>query len=71
MPISKGDRRNFQTILEAARRGDLALLECVDTESGTPRSVVCAVNRRDQEFEFVQLAKLFHGNPYNELEPPK
>ena len=60
MPISEGDRSNFETILSAAQRGDLALLECVDTASGETHSVLCAVNRYAKEYEFVPLAKLFH-----------
>lgn len=70
MAIGRGDRRNFDTILKAARNGDLALLECVDTASGEKRSVVCAVNRDGDGFAFVPLAKLFTGNPYDELTPP-
>jgi hypothetical protein len=70
MAIQQGDRANFQTILDAAKRGDLALLECVDITSGTPLCVVCAVNKRGNELEFVPLAKLFGGNPYGEVLPP-
>lgn len=47
-----------------------AKLECVDAASGEPRSVVCAVNRQGEEYFFVPLAKLFTGNPYDELSPP-
>ena len=71
MPISEGDRSNFETILSAAQRGDLTLLECVDTASGETHRVLCAVNRHAKEFEFVPLAKLFHRDPYAELEPPR
>ena len=70
MPISDGDRSNFETILSAAQRGDLALLECLDAASGETRCVLCAVNRHAKEYEFVPLAALFHRDPYAELEPP-
>ena len=49
---------------------DLALLECIDSSSGEVRSVVCAVNRSGETFEFVPLAKLFAGDPYEEVMPP-
>jgi hypothetical protein len=71
MAIQKGDRQNFETILNAAKNGDLALLECADASSGEKRSVVCAVNRDGKDFVFVPLAKLFIGNPYDELTPPE
>lgn len=71
MAIQKGDRRNFETMLEAAKNGDLALLECADAASGEKRSVVCAINRDSKDFVFVPLAKLFIGNPYDELTPPE
>jgi hypothetical protein len=70
MAIQKGDKKNFETILKAAKKGDLALLECQDADSGEARSVICAVNRNGEGFEFVPLAKLFAGNPYDEVTPP-
>jgi hypothetical protein len=71
MAIQKSDRQNFETILNAAKNGDLALLECADASSGEKRSVVCAVNRDGKDFVFVPLAKLFIGDPYDELSPPE
>jgi hypothetical protein len=70
MAIQKGDKKNFETILNAAKNGDLALLECQDAGSGEARSVICAVNRNGEGFEFVPLARLFAGNPYDEVTPP-
>ena len=70
MAIGKGDRQNFETMLEAARQGDLALLECIDSNSGEVRNVICAVNRSGETFELVPLAKLFVGDPYEEVMPP-
>ena len=71
MALHQGDKKNFDTILNAAKNGDLALLECADAASGEKRSVVCAVNRDGTDFVFVPLAKLFIGNPYDELTPPE
>jgi Family of unknown function (DUF6117) len=69
MALQKGDKKNFQTLLNAASNGHLALLECLDAASGETRSVVCAVNHVGEEYEFVPLAKLFTGNPYDEITP--
>ena len=71
MALGKGDKRNFETILNAASNGDLALLECADAKSGEQRSVICAINRDGMDFKFVPLAVLFTGNPYDELIPPE
>jgi hypothetical protein len=53
--ISEHARHNFNTLLRAARNGDLALLECADTE-GDLVDVVCAVNEDAEAFEFVPIA---------------
>jgi hypothetical protein len=71
MSISKGYQTNFDTISKAAKSGRLALMECVDAATGKPVITVCAVNRVEGEFEFVPLAKMFDGNPYEELVPPQ
>lgn len=70
MAIGKGDKQNFETLLKAAKQNDLALLECQDITTGENRSVLCAVNRSQDGFEFIPLAKLFVANPYDELRPP-
>jgi hypothetical protein len=70
MTISKGHKANFETLKKAADNGDLALMECVDAKTGKPVIAVCAVNRVGDEFEFVPMAKMFDGNPYDELVPP-
>lgn len=71
MAIKKGYKDNFTTLQDAARNGDLALLECNDATSGKPVMAICAVNRcKGGDVQFVPLAKLFDGNPYEELIPP-
>ena len=70
MAIGKGDKQNFETLIKAAKHDDLALLECQDITTGENRSVLCAVNRSQDGFEFIPLAKLFAANPYEELRPP-
>lgn len=63
--IEGGYRANFTTLLKAAKHGDLALLDCQDKVTGKPVRVVVVVNRIDGEFEFLPLAKLFDGDPYD------
>ena len=68
--IKKGYKLNFETLLAAAINGDLALVECTDQE-GRPVMTVCAVFMDDEGmYNTVPLAKLFDGNPYEELNPP-
>jgi hypothetical protein len=70
MALLPGYKANFETLQRASDVGDLALMECTDKATGLPVAVVCAVNRVNGEFEFAPLAKLFDGNPYDELLPP-
>lgn len=70
MAISQSYRQNFETLRRAADSGHLALLECQDKATGKVVNVVVALNRHSGEFQFVPLAKLFDGNPYDELNPP-
>ena len=72
MTIQKGYKANFMTMKAAFANGDVCLLECTDTATGKPVIVVCAAqSHANGDTTFVPLAKMFDGNPYNELEPPK
>jgi hypothetical protein len=69
--ILPGHKANLNTIVAAAKAGHLALMDCADAATGKPVVVLCAVNRESNgDYGFVPLAKLFDGNPYNELQPP-
>ena len=71
MPLSPGDKANFETLQTAALHRDLALMECQLVSTGEAVAVICAVNRElDQSFTFVPLAQLFIGDPYSLLNPP-
>ena len=70
MTISEGYKTNFDTLLRAVHSGDAALLECQDARTGAQAIVICAVQRDGEEYQFVPLARLFDGNPYEELNPP-
>ena len=69
MAIAEGYGTDLETLIQAAKDDNLCLLECTNKE-GNQVVVVCAVNFVDGEYEFVPLAKMFDGNPYEELQPP-
>ncbi len=69
--IEPGYRINFQTLQNACKAGSLALLDCRDKATGLPVRVIVAVNDEpDGGCSFVPLARMFDGNPYDELDPP-
>lgn len=70
MTIPAGHATNFDTMLRAAANGHLALLECKDARTGEPVYTVVMVSRRGDEFEFVPVARMFEGNPYDHVIPP-
>jgi hypothetical protein len=63
-------RDNFNTLDQAFIDGDACLLECTDRATGRPVYVICAVNRRNPDYELVPFARLFDDNPYELLVPP-
>ncbi|HPM82569.1 MAG TPA: DUF6117 family protein [Candidatus Anammoximicrobium sp.] len=71
MPLSVGDKQNFDTLRRAMLAGDAALLECQSVATGSPVAVICAANRlTGGGAEFVPLAMLFADNPYRAINPP-
>jgi hypothetical protein len=67
-----GYAHNFKTLIAAVENGDISMLACVDKATGKDVAVICAVVRcPNDQFEFVPVAKLFDGNPYDELLPPE
>ena len=78
MAIAKGYKANFETLKKAFDHDSVCLVECTDKATGKPVMTICMVNViKDpnmivkDEFEFVPVAKLFDGNPYEEVSPPK
>ena len=60
MAIAKGHKANFNTLVEAIRAGDVALMECELAATGENVAVICAANRLpDGEVEFAPFAMLF------------
>lgn len=70
MAIPDGHKNNFSTLLRAAAAEDLALMECTKVDTGDLVYVICAVHMDGEEYVFTPLAKLFGGNPYEEILPP-
>jgi hypothetical protein len=61
---------NFQTLLRAAKDGNLALMECTDAITGERRYVVCAGGREGTDFLFTPFGHLADGNPFDAYVPP-
>lgn len=70
MALLKGHKTNFNTMLRAGRNGDLALMECTDAVTGNSVTVICMVGRDKDEFVMTPVAKMFDGNPYEEVRSP-
>jgi hypothetical protein len=73
MAIPEGYKANFNTMVQAADDGMLALVECTRKADGEKIYVICAVNYNPDEkegYELIPVAKLFDGNPYEEVIPP-
>ena len=71
MSIPDHARANFETLQRAAADGNLALMECVDAATGTPRYVICAAGRDGEDFVFTPFGHLAEGNPYEAYVPPE
>jgi hypothetical protein len=71
MALTHGYKKNFETLRRAVFQGDAALMECQVAATGEVVAVVCAVNRLPNgDVEFVPIATMFAGNPYEMLNPP-
>ena len=74
MAIPDYARSNFETLMKAAKAGDLALMECTEIASGEIRYVLCAVGRGADQFgdDYVMtpFGHLTPGNPYDAYIPP-
>jgi len=70
MSIPDYARRNFQTLLRAADGGNLALMECLDAQTGEKRYVICAVGRDCGNYVFTPFGHLADGNPFDAYLPP-
>lgn len=70
MAIPEHSRANFETLVEAAKAGDLALMECTEVATGETRYVLCAVCRDGDNYVMTPFGHLAPGNPYEAYIPP-
>ncbi|MCF8710438.1 DUF6117 family protein [Rhizorhapis sp. SPR117] len=70
MAIPDHARANFETLVRAAKAGDLALMECTEVASGEIRYVLCAVGRDRGDYVMTPFGHLAPGNPYETYTPP-
>lgn len=74
--LKPGDTANFETLRRAFKHEDVCLVECQDKKTGSYVAVICATQwtpapeGEESEGTLVPLAKLFEGNPYDELLDP-
>ena len=63
--------KNFQTLGEAFKAGQVALVECRIKATGEVVATICTTYVDDQgEINFVPFATFLNGNPYELLDPP-
>ena len=68
--VSKKARLLFDNVCAAAHEHELCLTECTDRRTGKKVNVICATTTEDGVVRLRPLARLFSGNPYNEVAPP-
>lgn len=62
---------NFETLMTAMSHGDVAMVTCEDIKTKQPIEVICvAVQGESGETQMIPFAKMFAGNPYDEVHPP-
>lgn len=70
MAIPDYARTNFETLVKAAKAGNLALMECTEAQSGEIRYVICAVGRDEADYVMTPFGHLASANPYEAYIPP-
>ena len=71
MALNKAHQQNLETLIRAAKDGNLCLMECTEIATGEPRAVICAVQPDSTgKIVFVPFGHLCPGNPYEAYEPP-
>lgn len=72
MALGAGDVANFKTLQRAMLNRDCALVECTDAVTGNPVAVLCAMSADPHgNVTMTPLARLFDGNPYEQVRPPE
>jgi len=63
-------KANFETLTGAFKQGDVALMECYDTQAQEKVAVICCVVFDGKGYGFTPFARFFNGNPFEILQPP-
>ena len=67
MSIREGDKKNFETLQKVFENDDHCLIEC-ETLDGNYVAVICAATKLDDgSIQFQPFARMFEGNPYEEV----
>lgn len=61
---------NLETLVQAAKDGNLVLLECIDKTTGEIVAVLCACWFDGKEYTFTPFAPMVNGDPYRRFLPP-
>lgn len=71
LQLNEAQKNNFNTLGDAFKAERVALVSCTDAKTGELVPTICAVNElEDGEIELVPFARLFDGDPYEQLLPP-
>jgi hypothetical protein len=68
--IVQEHKKNFETLQEAFKLNQVALMDCVEKATGEHVAVICAVVFDGTTYNFTPFAKFFNGNPYEMLISP-
>ena len=71
--INESEKRNFDTLIAAMRADCVCLVSTFDHQDQQPAMLICAVNCLPdayQPIEFIPLARLCDGNPYDRFSTP-
>ncbi len=69
-PPSKKVKLTLGTIVEAGRENRLCIAACEDRKTGKPAYVLCETYVEHGAVQYNPVARLFTGNPHNEVTPP-
>lgn len=68
-PIPIGDRTNFDTLVRAAKIGNLMAVSAKRLSDGKQVTLVCAAGKDGNEIVVTPLAVMIEGNPYEDFIP--
>ena len=71
--ITEFEKRNLDTLISAVKSDRVCLISTFDLQEQQPATLICAVNYSPdahESIEFIPLARLCDGNPYDRFMPP-